>query len=488
MKRILSVAILTAMLCSMASCGEGTKPTTDTTATQVDTSAALTGREAVSDNLPDKNFGGETFTIMDRTKMKFEFEAEEETGDLINDAIYKRNGRVADRFNVTFKYFTMDCLWGEQATAFNNALRSSVLAGDGAFDLVAGYAATIPGLVSDGIFVNWADLDYVDFTKPWWSESVADELTINGKSFMVTGDISLALWRGMTCFFFNKQLAESYNVGNMYDIVKSGQWTFDKLIALTKDVYKDIDGDGEKTEGDLYGLLCMRDTEVDNMKESFEIKVTKKNEKGFPELCFVNEKTINAVKKLNSYIHDSGNVLFPKVGGDTGRTALAQAFSESRGIFFTSTLGVTDTLRSMDDDFGIIPYPKYDENQEKYRCSSLDEFSLFLIPVDAKNLEKMAIITEALCAESYKVVVPTFYDIALKTKNARDDDSAEMIDLIRDGLTFDWGYLHSGALGGAGHLFVNLIRQNDNNVASTYDSKAPTYEENLEKILAVYKD
>ena len=63
-----------------------------------------------------------------------------------------------------------------------------------------------------------------------------------------------------------------------------------------------------------------------------------------------------------------------------------------------------------------------------------------------------------------------------------------MIDLIRDVLIFNFGYLHSNALGGVGHLFVNAIRKNDNAVASTYASKVATYEEKLAEVLSVYKN
>ena len=72
---------------------------------------------------------------------------------------------------------------------------------------------------------------------------------------------------------------------------------------------------------------------------------------------------------------------------------------------------------------------KYDENQKDYHSTSLDEFSMFVIPIDAPDMDKTAFITEALCAESYKKVVPVFYDVVLKTKNARDNDSAQMIDI-----------------------------------------------------------
>ena len=67
---------------------------------------------------------------------------------------------------------------------------------------------------------------------------------------------------------------------------------------------------------------------------------------------------------------------------------------------YTATLGKSEQLRAMNDDFGILPYPKYDENQKQYHSTSLDEFSLFVLPIDVKDKEMSAIITEALCAES----------------------------------------------------------------------------------------
>ena len=162
-------------------------------------------------------------------------------------------------------------------------------------------------------------------------------------------------------------------------------------------------------------------------------------------------------------------------------------FSSGLGVFYAQTLGISENLRSMDDDFGIIPYPKYDTTQDTYHSTARDNFSMFVVPVDVKDPDMTSVITEALCAESCKIVVPTFYDKALKTKAARDDDSAEMIDMIRDGLVFDWGYLHSDTLGGVGHIFAGLIRNNSNNVMSEYAKNQDKYATNLEKVLEVYR-
>ena len=112
---------------------------------------------------------------------------------------------------------------------------------------------------------------------------------------------------------------------------------------------------------------------------------------------------------------------------------------------------------------------------------------MFVIPIDAPDMDKTAFITEALCAESYKKVVPVFYDVVLKTKNARDNDSAQMIDIIRDGLVFDWGYIYSVTMGHPGHQLSILLNAHNTNIASEFDKNAKTYEKNLEKALKVYR-
>lgn len=492
-RRAISLLLLGAMLTTtLASCGSNEQtPGGDTTASggaDTTTVETLTGRDAVSDDLPDKDYKGTTFTLLTRTKYDYEFGATEENGDIVNDAVYKRNRTVEERFNVDIVTHAVACGWGSEATAFNTMLSASIMAGDGAFDLVAGYAATIPGIVSEGIFYNWAEVDYVNISKPWWSEDVADVLTINDKCFMLTGDLSLALWEGMTCCLFNKRLAEEFQVGDLYEIVRNGEWTFDKLVEITKDTYKDLNGDTTSTDADQFGYITDRSTAIDNLKEAFELPVAAKGADGFPEIVFKSERSIEALAKVNAFLHESGNAYFPPADAASGGIPNCKTiFSEGRGMIFAAKLGYAEDMRNMEDDFGIIPYPKYDEDQEEYHSTSLDEFSAFVIPADAKDIEMTGIITEALCAESYKQVIPVFYETALKTKAARDEESSEMIDIIRDGLTFDFGYLHSSSLNSVGHFWVGKVRNNDNNLASSFDSNLTGYNQKLEKVLEIYR-
>ena len=484
MKRITTAMLLIAMLAGMTACG-GTPASTDTTAAGGDTTApAVT---SPLDALPQKNYGGEDFTIFGRTKYAYEFEAEEENGDLLNDALYKRNITVEDRYGVNINMIYEPCTWGAEADAWNAKLKNSILAGDGAFDLVAGYAATIPAITAESIFINWHEVPSVNPEAAWWSKNVAEQLTINGKAYMITGDAAITLWQNMNCFYYNKRLADEYKLPDMYELVESGSWTFDKLIELTADVYKDLDGDTKASAADAFGLSLRCSTETDMLKEAFNLPVCVKGADGFPEFALKSEKMVDALTRINQYVHESGVVYFPWGEKDVDKLC-SDMFNEGRAIFFPGILSNVETyFRDMKDDFGIIPYPKYDTKQSDYYSSSKDELSVFVVPVDVKDTEKTGIITEALCIASNEMVVPTYYEIVLKDKMSRDAESTKMIDIIRDSLIFDFGYLHSNALGGVGHVFVGRVRANANDIVSTYDSKEPTYLANLEKLMEVYK-
>ena len=96
------------------------------------------------------------------------------------------------------------------------------------------------------------------------------------------------------------------------------------------------------------------------MKEAFEVKVTEKGEDGFPEIVLNNERTIEVIDNLISYIFDSGFVYMPTDFSEAAEDTELQMFSDGFGVFLTANLGDAETLRAMNDDFGILPYPKYD--------------------------------------------------------------------------------------------------------------------------------
>ena len=116
-------------------------------------------------------------------------------------------------------------------------------------------------------------------------------------------------------------------------------------------------------------------------------------------------------------------------------------------MFTVNTLRHTEiNLREMQDDYYIIPVPKYDEAQANYRTALHDQYIIFGISYASTKVYQSAVVLEALCAEHSRLVKPKYYDEALKYKYTRDDASADMIDIVRDSVYTDFALAWSREL------------------------------------------
>ena len=113
-------------------------------------------------------------------------------------------------------------------------------------------------------------------------------------------------------------------------------------------------------------------------------------------------------------------------------------FAGDYGLFYSNCLRAVPGLRAMETDFGILPFPKYDEAQPKY-YSRAGRGWINCVPVTAADLGRTSVIMEALAAESKNHVIPAYYEVALRTKFLRDDESEEMLDIIEKNRFVDLG-------------------------------------------------
>lgn len=486
MKRILSLILTALMLISaLAACGGGGTSGEVTTSAGEDT-AETAAETDILDYLPDTDYKGREFRILQRDAYAEEFHIEEENGEILNDSLYRRNQTVSEMFNIVFTYTEKPSTWGG-GDPFNKFIIETILAGDDAYDLAACYAAMILGSIYKGYYIDWYDVPVVDFSRPWWSEQIAESLTVGGKMFAVTGDLCLTLWEALNCIYFNKKIAENVGAGDMYALVRDGDWTITELINRAKNVSADLNGDGQFTvEADSFGYLTNWATAIDSFQPAFNIKVLDKDDDGMLYVALNNQRTVNALSHMTELFY-SGNFAYMLRSGPVEN--LTNAFKADRGLFLPAYLDYADIyLRDMDSDWGILPYPKMDTSQSDYYSNSIDYFSLVLVPGTVTDVEFVGTVTEGLCVVSNQEVVPTYYNIVLKDKYSRDLDSADMLDIIRDSVIFDIGYLNSFALDGVGHIFVNLVRENSTDIASRFASKEAAVNAKLEIMLEAYTD
>ena len=115
-KQIISTLLLMSMLAT-ASCGGGTTSGNDTTkpTDSAETTAPVDNSPQLE--LPDVDYNGKTYTILTTVHASYEYDAVEETGDVVNDAVFRRNQTVEDKLGVKFDFIIEPGQWGDRETS-----------------------------------------------------------------------------------------------------------------------------------------------------------------------------------------------------------------------------------------------------------------------------------------------------------------------------------------------------------------------------------
>ncbi|MBQ2708929.1 MAG: hypothetical protein IJF67_11745, partial [Clostridia bacterium] len=152
-----------------------------------------------------------------------------------------------------------------------------------------------------------------------------------------------------------------------------------------------------------------------------------KDENDMPIFDMNNEHYLERLDKITRMLSENEGLNNPN--GTNGNGGDSDAFVEGRVLFFNETLSNIKKLRDMEQDFGILPAPKYDEAQERYYNLGGNPYFM-LVPITTEDVERTGVIIEAMAYESLGRIDTAFYDIYLQGKLMRDEDSPKMLDLI----------------------------------------------------------
>ena len=487
-RRFLSLALILSALVSVSATACGSETSSGTQDTGNAGTAPQESETAEPDRFADVDFGGETVGILCRTDTMLEWArelyVEEDDGDIVNSAVFAKNRNVEERLGVHLDYIRMDGEWNVMS-AFLQRIRDSVAADDHDFDLVAGYRHYMPQLAAEGYFLNLNDVPYIDFTKPWWKGNFTSELNVGGKLHFMAGDIGLSMLKCLMVFFYNKNLAAQYDLGDIYDVVKSGKWTIDYAAQLCETVSGDLNGDGKMSmKDDLYGYS------TNHSQEYFDVlgsPFTTMDKDGYPTLSFNNAKSVAIVEKLYHLFYETAGGNPYNVGSGAAYSDSENMFREDRLLMWSHCLCYAEELRDMASDFAVIPYFKWDEEQKEYHTATQNMFSIFSIVSNCDHTDRVGATAEVMAEESYKLVTPAYYELALGVKYTRDEQSKEMLSIIRDGVVFNFGTTYSIQLNNIYNTMPNILNKGTADFASFYAANEATWLANLETIIENYK-
>jgi|GEM_PF-928442 len=492
-KKILTLLLCAAMLSgSFTGCSESadSNPHDAPASSEVTDSSretpAAEETEAEEENLFPKlehttaftDYGGYEFGILTRGMDIYlkEMDADEMTGETVNDAIVTRNLTVEDQFNIKISAFSNATGDGHGP----NGVENLIMAGDKSMDMIVGSCYGMMPKTVNGLFYNLNSLENLDLDALCWSQGIRETSTIAGKSYVASGSIALYYFKKSYALLLNRNLCTDFgiNVDDIYTQVIDGKWTMDAMIGLTEDLYIDTNGDGNPDGDDIYGCGILLNCMNDGWWSACELPILTKNAEGLVQFDVNIEKLDSVNEKLRNYVWNSGGVLPMSEDVIHSREITANGtnnpFYKDKLCLTTMRLEFTETqeMREMESDFGVVPYPKYDETQQQYHSYLHDAFSLVLIPNSCTDPEMTAAIMQTMAVESHNTVMPAYYEVVLTNKYMRDRQSVTMLDIIFQNVVFDTGWLFSDYIS---YLPQTILREevwkNINTLESTIKSR-----------------
>ena len=499
--RIIAIfmALLTLAASAVACADNNDDVTADTTTAAVvddgassvvpDTTAApdTTDQYYAEDALPaDLKFDGETVRILSRDSdgVRDEISVSDYSGEPINDAIYERNLDVEARLGVEIQN-TM--LTGGNYVV-TEEIRRLVLSGEDVYDMLANSTYSTIMYTSEGLFRDLNEVEYLDLTQIYWSQGFNDVASFGTKQFMCAGALGLTLYRYMFVTMFNKDMMQARGLDNLYDVVNDGKWTLDYHAALAAQMYEDMNGNGEHDENDRYGFISGPVAYVDPYWSSCKLPILTKDSDNRYVYSFDNERMSAAVEKIIKLYHEcEGSYIYASVSDSQDQLNLASHFADERSATATLRLVSVETkeLRDMTAKYGIIPIPKLDEAQDGYRTFVHDQFTALAIPSTLKDdrLGLVGAYMEYAACQSYRNVIPVYYEIAIKDKYLNDTESAEMLDMIYENIYIDAGVLYTKSLDSVHQKLRDIVKSKSNNSASMFKTLSKVLQKRLDTLM-----
>lgn len=409
----------------------------------------------------------------------------------VDENVYNRNMEIKNRLGVNIVPKVID------NGISQNAILTSLQAGDSEFDIVCAYQAMDISLALQGLVLNLNDLDsfdadYIDISQKYWSKNYSEALSYNKKMYWITGDLSLRYLGGMYCTFVNQEIynnnfANDENYGSIYNVVDNGKWTLETLRVMSKAVFRDVgDTTGEVDENDIVGLVVEKNDMLDGMSIGAGVIFSEKDKAGNISIALSNsEKNQSAygfINEMNRIFTTEGSSLYIEKHNHSQKAMTM--FAKGKALFVHDKIYQAEVyLTTMEGDapYAIIPSPKLNDEQENYRAGIHDGCTLFGIYYNSDSIPAAAATLEAMAAASYKTVSHSYYDEALKFRYSKDQDSSRMIDLIRDSVYIDFAFGWGRSINNIHNFFRDAVEETAR--ASTFRAQEKVWNSNLAALL-----
>ena len=414
---------------------------------------------------------------------------EENSSDPLEDAVYRRNDMLQSKLGVE-----LNTIHNGDYIALGEAVKTDVTAGTGEYHIVYQHMVDAAcNLALNDYLYNLTELEYVDFEQPWWDQDCKNGFMIGDNMMLVCGDLLPSTMMITAAVIFNKNLFDEREWEYPYQDAREGTWTLDDMLTLTKEQTKDLSGDGKiNYQDDFYGLVGWSLDCDYNFFFGSGCTMFTMDEDHLPVYNANADRLQTVYDKVFQLIvtQQAFHVTVAQYQADNSMyTKPSEVFKNGRALFYATYLSGAVGMREMEDDYGMLPHPKYDEKQADYLSFVNGAAAMVIVPksLNDEGLEIAGYMMEALASSSYYMVTETLYEKVAKSKTARDPESAEMVDVIIRNKVFDFGYAYFHNKGyPCASVFKDALNSSNPSIVRTITSGEKNTIMDLKKIYKSY--
>ncbi|MBR6708669.1 MAG: hypothetical protein IKL84_03215 [Clostridia bacterium] len=453
-KQLVALLLAAIMVLPLAACANDptdlpndttvqTDPQT-TTQTPAETTVPEETEPELLPDLPDvgDQYKGTELSVIHRGRNQTHYperwmEADAITGDTIIDAVYKRNSYLEEKYGIKIVHTIHDDVHEALDVASNSQ--------DDIYDIALPEISSVGSRIVKGLFYDFHELPYINFDQPWWDSNCAEATGYNGKNYIAVGDLSLSSQASCSGVILNRDLIREYKLEDPYELVKNNQWTLEKLATMVQAGSDDLDGDGQWTDEDRYGML---NAGASTFVISGGVKIVEKSANGEYSVACLNEKTMSILDICRTFLVDK--TMYRAYGDLTpeGDRYLygRKLFSEDHFLFMTGSTNRFNEFaaNNMESEYGIVPNPKFDSEQENYYHTGDDLTSCLVVPATNQidDLERLSILLEDMSYFSSKTILPEYYETLIARRRGRVPEVGQMVDIIKNSIYYDLTFIY----------------------------------------------
>lgn len=375
-------------------------------------------------------------TVNDAAAFGDRFDGDEAGSEVIPETRVERTRMVEEKYNVriiSFSYETEELY--KQISAAHLSSDIQYVA-----DFYAIPASEVGRYQAGGMLFNLRSLPFTDYQKSYFDKNAMNAMSAGYGIWAAAGDYTFSP-ENYYAVYYNKSLYEELALNDPYRAVDSGDWTWEMFLTHARDARNLLDRDGNKTYfGDNLASLSPERAEELFLISADAHPVSAGLDRT-PTLSSDPVALDSLVKTVrDAYVSSSSS---PAKGDYTDALPDDRSmFLDGKMLYYVGEVAHVKHWADTEVNWGILPLPKADRAQKKYRTYAGDA-AVLCVPSTLASPEATGTILQGLFAASAGTYPDVYLDEAL-SYYVRDGRSVDMLERITSNVGYDFSVSFSG--------------------------------------------